>query len=243
MQGANKTPKSYATQRYKGYYNNTSEVGVTKKTKTSKVQSSKVNAPTKSRQIKSNKAVVPTKQRQAQNSKRSIPSKARQTTSIQTQRKQRSNVIHRNIKNARIVKSVKPSIKYKYEIDKNSKLSFATWLSISVIFIGAIVCLYLNASITQKMQNINSITKQTTKQGEINANMRVKISNSYDLINIEKIASVKLGMSKPQEYQIINIDVPKESYIVQYSPKDEETKSKKKFSFSSIKDFITIKKN
>lgn len=237
MRTTNKTPKSYATERYKEYYNNLSDEKV--------IKNNKKAVPSKSRQAPNTKTGIPSKSRQVQNAKTGIPSKSRQvprkTTSVPTKHVQRKGLTHKNIKNVRIVKDIKPTVKYKYEIDKNNKLSFATWLSISVIFIGSIVCLYFNASITQKIQNINDIGKKTTKQGEINANLLVKISNSYDLINIERIASTKLGMSKPQEYQIISIDVPKESYIVQYSTKNEEAKTKKKFSFSSFKDFISIK--
>ncbi len=53
---------------------------------------------------------------------------------------------------------------------------------------------------------------------EDNEYLRTSIEDNLDLKYIEQEA-IKLGMQKPAEYQLMKINVPKESYTVQYDTK------------------------
>jgi len=68
-----------------------------------------------------------------------------------------------------------------------------------------------------------------------NNTVQSEISDSADLTYIEEQAKEKLGMTVPQSYQIVFIDVPKQSYTVQY--KNENKPKKDDF---DLKKFIQI---
>jgi len=69
-----------------------------------------------------------------------------------------------------------------------------------------------------------------------------KINDNTDLEYIEKEAKTRLNMTEPQPYQIVYIDVPKQSYTVQYEA--EEEKNDDNFGlnsfFSVIKEIFEI---
>ena len=64
------------------------------------------------------------------------------------------------------------------------------------------------------------------------ARQRIANSDSVDLDYIKKEATERMGMTEPQPYQIIYIDVPKQSYNVQYS--NSEVQEDDGFSFKKM---------
>ena len=65
-----------------------------------------------------------------------------------------------------------------------------------------------------------------------NTTLQAEISDSVDLDYIKKEATERMGMTEPQPYQIIYIDVPKQSYNVQYS--NSEVQEDDGFSFKKL---------
>lgn len=89
--------------------------------------------------------------------------------------------------------------------------------SMLVVFLGCLATMSSYAAVAKQrvinekqMDELNSLKNtNNTLQGEI--------SDSADLAYVEKEAKQKLGMTAPQNYQIVYIDVPKQSYTVQYN--------------------------
>lgn len=93
-----------------------------------------------------------------------------------------------------------------------------TIVSIAVIFTFslALLCSYaINSSyrgeIAQKQQELAKIV-------EDNQYLKTSLEDNVDLNKIAREAE-KLGLQKPQEYQITEVQVPNESYTVQYDAK------------------------
>lgn len=80
----------------------------------------------------------------------------------------------------------------------------------------ALVNLIVFASNSTKRDSIVNMQEQVATLQEENMFLENSIEESLDLKKIENEA-VKLGLQKPAEYQIMHIQVPKESYTVQYS--------------------------
>ncbi len=99
--------------------------------------------------------------------------------------------------------------KYKYQINKKSKFSFLTYFIIFIIFAGCVITISLNAQMSYLTLQINAKYDEFREVEEENLLLRSQLSSAYDLSNIEKIASERLGMSRPQSHQIIKIDIKK----------------------------------
>ena len=52
--------------------------------------------------------------------------------------------------------------------------------------------------------------------------LRAKISEEYDMIHIERIATMRLNMSKPKAHQIVYIHLPKQDYVVHHGIGDND---------------------
>ena len=68
----------------------------------------------------------------------------------------------------------------------------------------------------------NNLKDQLANLKNENTNLQSKINDNTDLAYIEQEAKTRLGMIEPQAYQIVYIDVPKQSYTVQYEAQAEE---------------------
>lgn len=94
-----------------------------------------------------------------------------------------------------------------------------TYGTIALIFAMALVNLVAFASNSTKRDSILAMQEQVAELTEENMFLENSIEEGLDLKKIENEA-VKLGLQKPAEYQIMYINVPKESYTVQYSQSD-----------------------
>ena len=111
-------------------------------------------------------------------------------------------------------------------------------VAIMFVFAGCIVTMASNATV-DRQRVVNSNLKDELSQLKTeNTNLQSKINDNTDLAYIEKEAKTRLGMTEPQSYQIVYIDVPKQSYTVQYDAEAEE----KKEGFG-ISKFIDVMKN
>ena len=99
-------------------------------------------------------------------------------------------------------------------------VAFKYVLVVIVVFVGAIISM---ASYV-KVDNINmEIRRQKSELDNLkqtNAILAAEITEQLDLDYIKEEAVTRLGMAEPQQYQIVYIDVPKQSYTVQYAVDD-----------------------
>ncbi len=118
---------------------------------------------------------------------------------------------YRSYNNAVKRKAVKQRAQ-KESIDLSLPKTFAT-IAILFIFTLSLLCTY--ASNSNRRDNIAAMKAELETIQEDNEYLRTSIEDNLDLKAIEQEA-LKLGLQKPAEYQITKINVPKESYTVQY---------------------------
>ena len=90
-----------------------------------------------------------------------------------------------------------------------------TFATIAILFIFTLSLLCTHASNSSRRENIAAMKAELESIQEDNEYLRTSIEDNLDLKTIEQEA-LKLGLQKPAEYQITKINVPKESYTVQY---------------------------
>lgn len=78
------------------------------------------------------------------------------------------------------------------------------------------------ASNSSLRTNLVELQDRLVETKEDNEYIRVSIDENIDLDMIQSEA-MKLGLQMPAEYQIVEINVPKDSYTVQYSSGSSET--------------------
>ena len=89
-------------------------------------------------------------------------------------------------------------------------LKFFITLIILTSFIISII--FIEALFVQKKFEIQALKETLKEKTEDNKNLETEIMKNLDLEYIENVASFELDMQKPSPYQIVHIDVPKESY-------------------------------
>lgn len=97
------------------------------------------------------------------------------------------------------------------------------FLALAVVFVGAIVTTVSYAVVEeQKVVNQELLDELGTLQ-MANQALRAEVTEQMNLDFVEKEATQRLGMSEPQSYQLVYIDVPKESYTIRYAEEVEES--------------------
>jgi hypothetical protein len=97
-----------------------------------------------------------------------------------------------------------------------------TYGTIAVIFCFVLALLCLYASNSSLRMNLVSLQDRLVATQEDNEYIRVSIDENLDLDKIQTEA-MKLGFQMPAEYQIMEINVPKDSYTVQYDSSEDDT--------------------
>jgi cell division protein FtsL len=80
------------------------------------------------------------------------------------------------------------------------------------------------ASNTELKSQLTEARQTLTQLNEDNAELKNNIEEKIDLAKVQKEAE-KLGMQKPSSYQTVKINVPKESYTVQYGTAEVDEKN------------------
>lgn len=126
------------------------------------------------------------------------------------------------------VKAVQAAIEKKERLVHRFKLSVA----VLGVFSGCLVTMASYALVAEQRIENSKLSDQLIAIQNENASLQAEISDKVDLEYIEGEAVNRLGMAEPQPYQIMYIDVPKQSYTVQYGAAEAE--EEEKLSISSI---------
>ncbi len=87
----------------------------------------------------------------------------------------------------------------------------------------ALLCIYAKkGEIKSEMTSVRRLTRQVDASTE---RIEMKLNETLDMEEIKKTAVTKFGMQAAVPYQIVSINVPKDSYSVQYD--DDVAKAKK----------------
>jgi len=115
--------------------------------------------------------------------------------------------------------------------------------AIAFVFAGCILTMVTNATVDRYRVNNNKLRTELSTLKNENLNLVSEMTDNTDLVYIEQQAKTRLGMVEPQGYQLKYIDVPKQSYTVQYAAADIES-MEEGFGLTSflgiLKDIITF---
>ena len=81
------------------------------------------------------------------------------------------------------------------------------------VFIAASALVYVNVMALRAASDIENLEKDLAMVVDNNKQKEIKINQSLDMKNIEKRAIEELGMQKPDNTQIVYVDVRKENYV------------------------------
>ena len=89
-----------------------------------------------------------------------------------------------------------------------------------VLFVGCLAFMGMhvlvdNAEVSLRRQKAELETLKSS-----NAILEAELTEQLDMDYIRTEATERLGMSEPQSYQVVYIDVPKQSYTVQHNADD-----------------------
>jgi len=103
-------------------------------------------------------------------------------------------------------------LKAKKQAKSSSKVKLRAVCFVLVIFASCLVLMYRFALITELNYNINKLEKEYNLIRNENSRLKLAIEKDMDLNKVKKIAEERLGMQKPDKYQMVYINVPKNDY-------------------------------
>jgi len=138
----------------------------------------------------------------------------------------------------KVNESTKKRTIFKRATKTNLANQFKTGFAIVMIFAFSLTLLFSFASTTAKREEMNTLTSNLKQLTEANSNLQSELQKNIDLDEIAKVASARLGMQKPASHQIVYINVPKQSYTVQYDITEDTQEKKELASKFFIVDFF-----
>lgn len=93
------------------------------------------------------------------------------------------------------------------------RLRFTTVLMALVIAVGAFFILYRAVTITAMTNEITKKEKQLSDLQAANQQTSLEIDRSLDLKKIEETATQRLGMRRPEKFQMVYVDLEKVDYV------------------------------
>lgn len=104
-----------------------------------------------------------------------------------------------------------------------------------LVFGGCITFMGANVIVAKQEMQIRKQKNELSSIKAQNATLEAELTEQIDLEYIKQEAMKRLDMAEPQPYQVVYIDVPKQSYTIQYAA-DENEKEQPSF-FDSILNF------
>ena len=134
--------------------------------------------------------------------------------------------------------SVKGNIVYIHQTNsKGYRISLRMIFSVLLVLVAAIGVVLSSAQTSNTRAQIAAARRELAeKQYEI-ITLRAQLEDRYTLLEIEQIASARLGMTQPDPSQIINIYVPRQSYVVLNT--DEHLIPVQNYFWQEITSFVT----
>ena len=89
-----------------------------------------------------------------------------------------------------------------------------------VLFLGCIAFMGMNVLVDNAEVSLRQQKHDLDNLKAANAILEAEMVEQLDMDYIKQEATERLGMSEPQSYQVVYIDVPKQSYTVQHNVDD-----------------------
>ena len=104
---------------------------------------------------------------------------------------------------------------------RENRRSSAKMIAVAlVLFIGCIAFVGMNVMVDNAEVSLRQQKSELESLKSSNAILEAELTEQLDMDFIKTEATERLGMSEPQPYQVVYIDVPKQSYTVQYNADD-----------------------
>ncbi len=104
---------------------------------------------------------------------------------------------------------------------RENRISSVKMLGVAlVLFIGCIAFMGMNVLVDNAEVSLRRQKNELESLKSANAILEAELTEQLDMDYIRTEATERLGMSEPQSYQVVYIDVPKQSYTVQYDAED-----------------------
>ena len=94
-----------------------------------------------------------------------------------------------------------------------------------VLFLGCIAFMGMHVMVDQAEVSLRRQKSMLEELQSANAILEAELTEQLDMDYIKQEASERLGMREPQSYQVVYIDVPKQSYTVQYAAEEVKEES------------------
>ena len=94
-------------------------------------------------------------------------------------------------------------------------------MAISVVFVCCIGTMISYAMVAEQRITNNRLNDELLALRSENIALEAEIADKINLEYVEQEAMTRLDMSEPQPYQISYIDIPRQSYTVQYDVEEE----------------------
>lgn len=108
-----------------------------------------------------------------------------------------------------------PRIKHKPPVH-----SIHVYFVMALVFLGCVGFMGSGVLVQNKEMQIRQQKNELSELQAQNAILEAELAEQIDLDYIKQEAITRLGMAEPQSYQVVYIDVPKQSYTVQYAVDD-----------------------
>ena len=89
-----------------------------------------------------------------------------------------------------------------------------------VLFVGCLAFMGMNVLVDNAEVSLRKQKNELENLKSANAILEAELTEQLDMDYIRTEATERLGMSEPQSYQVVYIDVPKQSYTVQHNVDD-----------------------
>lgn len=100
-------------------------------------------------------------------------------------------------------------LKAKKRYRNNNKAKLKTICYVMMLFLACLTVIYRYAMITELNYKIAKINKSYNELRNENTRLKVEIDKETDLNKIRAAAESRLGMQRPDKYQIVYVNVPK----------------------------------
>ena len=121
---------------------------------------------------------------------------------------------YKKTKRKKVLRRIKKATIIRRVSNDKPTISKYTIITILIVFTG-VMSIALNYSrISTDRAEIRALTSQLQRLQEDNNSLEFQISESYDLREIERIATTRLGMHRPRSHQVVFISVPVETFVV-----------------------------
>ncbi len=105
--------------------------------------------------------------------------------------------------------------------ERENRISFVKMVSVAfVLFIGCIAFMGMHVMVDQAEVSLRRQKSNLEDLKSANAILEAEMTEQLDMEYIKTEATERLGMSEPQPYQVVYINVPKQSYTVQHDAED-----------------------